>query len=508
MTNKVIVCNSAALAAKYGANANLIQNGVNRLIAADNARGIQSRYVAIDDAATMQGFHAPPVTNPADTRQNKDAVDAVYGSAAPDYILLLGGPDLIPHQDIVNPVYDGNNDVDPIAWSDLPYACDAPYSQNAQDFIGPTRVVGRLPDVTGSADPEYLLNLLDLAVNYVAGSPASYAPYLGVTASVWSGSTALSLNAIFGSSTDMQVSPPAGPAWPPKLFSRKSHFFNCHGADIDPHFYGQQGTQFPIALDAGLVAGQLTEGTVMAAEACYAAQLYAPAAEPTGRMGMANTYMSSGCSAYFGSTTIAYGEFTTNADADLLCQYFFEAIRAGASSGRAALQARQNYARAGASLSPTDLKTLAQYLLLGDPSIVPVAPPVAAHLIAGAAGEDREHANRRKFLIATGREIVRTKAVSSGRPDRAASATLTQALRTLAQQFEMDEPAILSFSVRNTAGLESVPRALAARAPVASEYHIVTSRRLVDTAPVRLISLLEVEASGDEILRTRQLVSR
>jgi hypothetical protein len=97
MTNKAIICNSSALTTKYAAGANLIQNAVQTLIAADGARGIQSRYVAIDDNATMQGFGGAPVTTPSDPRQNKDAIDAVYRSLAPDYILLLGGPDLIPH---------------------------------------------------------------------------------------------------------------------------------------------------------------------------------------------------------------------------------------------------------------------------------------------------------------------------------------------------------------------------------------------------------------------------
>ena len=506
MTNKVIVCNSGALAAKYQAGANLIQNAVTQLIAADNVRGIQSRYVAIDDAATMQAFHGVPVTNATDPHQTKDAIDAVYSSAAPDYILLLGGPDLIPHQDIANPVYDGNNDVDQIAWSDLPYACDAPYSQNAQDFVGPTRVVGRLPDVTGVNDPAYLVNLLTLAANFAPGPPASYAPYLGVTASVWPGSTSLSLNAIFGNSTDMQVVPPATDAWPAALLSRKSHFFNCHGAATDPHFYGQQGDQYPFALDAGLVAGNLTPSTVMAAEACYGAQLYAPTADIP--MGMANTYLSSGSSAYFGSTTIAYGDADTNSDADLICQYFLESLLAGASSGRAALEARQNYARAGASLSPTDLKTLAQYLLLGDPSLVPVAPPAAPHAIPGAAAADAERASRRMVLIAAGREIARTKAVSSGRPDAARSSTLEQTLRAFAAQLEMEEPVILSFSVSNTAQLANVPHALSMRSPAASEYHVVSSRRPAGDSPVQLISLLEVEARGEQILRTRHLLSR
>jgi hypothetical protein len=38
---------------------------------------------------------------------------------------------------------------DPDVPSDLPYACEAAFSRRPQDFLGPTRVVGRLPDLTG-----------------------------------------------------------------------------------------------------------------------------------------------------------------------------------------------------------------------------------------------------------------------------------------------------------------------------------------------------------------------
>src|SRR5713101_7104466 len=62
----------------------------------------------------------------------------------PQYIVLLGAVDVIPHQDLQNPAYNpGRPDDDPdqIVPSDLPYACAAPYSQNAADFIAPARVV-------------------------------------------------------------------------------------------------------------------------------------------------------------------------------------------------------------------------------------------------------------------------------------------------------------------------------------------------------------------------------
>jgi hypothetical protein len=74
-------------------------------------------------------------------KQNKTAVDGVFRSVAPDYIMLLGATDVIPHQDMKNPLYTSptGDDPDPIAYGDVPYACEAPYSQDPQNFTGPTR---------------------------------------------------------------------------------------------------------------------------------------------------------------------------------------------------------------------------------------------------------------------------------------------------------------------------------------------------------------------------------
>ena len=62
--------------------------------------------------------------------------------------MILGAPDVVPHQDMKNPAFDPPDDPDEYAYGDLPYACDAPYSRDIATFKGPTRVVGRLPDLT------------------------------------------------------------------------------------------------------------------------------------------------------------------------------------------------------------------------------------------------------------------------------------------------------------------------------------------------------------------------
>jgi hypothetical protein len=150
MNDKVIVTNLSALKKKYGSGFSVVKKAIDRLIAADKRQGINTRLVALDNSATMKKLKAPVVKKAVDPKQNKRAIDGVFKALAPEYVMILGSTDIIPHQDMKNPVFDGVNDADEFAYGDLPYACEAAYSQNAADFIGPTRVVGRLPDITGA----------------------------------------------------------------------------------------------------------------------------------------------------------------------------------------------------------------------------------------------------------------------------------------------------------------------------------------------------------------------
>jgi hypothetical protein len=125
---------------------------VKALIASDKARGFRTRLIALDSASDMKKGIGAEVTDPTSARQNKAAIDAIYTALTPDYLMILGAVAVVPHQDLNNPMY-GADDPDEYAYGDVPYACEAPYSQQPEKFIGPTRVVGRLPDLTGSTDP-------------------------------------------------------------------------------------------------------------------------------------------------------------------------------------------------------------------------------------------------------------------------------------------------------------------------------------------------------------------
>src|SRR5271170_287740 len=169
--NKVIVTNISAIKQKYGDNYPKIALALQAMIAADAARGIQTRIIALDNRPTMQRFGAPPVVTPSDAGETKVAIDAVWRATKPDYLLILGAPDIVAHQDLINPVYAPNDDDDRTVPSDLPYACEHSFSRNIADFRGPTRVVGRLPDLCGKPDAGYFIRVLRFASDYRQRAP-------------------------------------------------------------------------------------------------------------------------------------------------------------------------------------------------------------------------------------------------------------------------------------------------------------------------------------------------
>ncbi|MDC8447992.1 MAG: hypothetical protein LV473_06520 [Nitrospira sp.] len=475
MDDKVIVTNHSALMKKYGRQGTAkIRQAVRALTAADKKRGLKTRVVYLDDAKVMKKFGGKPVANVADPRANKEAIDAVFTSLQPDYLMILGAPDVVPHQDLDNPVYnpqDGDDDTQ--AWGDVPYACEAPYSRDPARFVGPTRVVGRVPDLVSAAEPSYLLMLLKTATSAQCREPDLYAGYLGLSAAEWEGSTRMSINNIFGQATDLLLSPPTGPDESHGRLGNRAHFINCHGAPASPEFWGQRGNSYPTALTTKATEGKIVDGTVAAVECCYGAELY-DATTLGIELPICQSYLRQGAYGYFGSTTIAYGPAGANGAADLICQYFLLQILEGASLGRAALAARQQFVQGTAQMDPIDLKTLAQFCLLGDPSLHPVlrnTPTTVPKNTVTSQAERFFRAERRAKLQETGAFLSKTKPTASQQvPARKLSPTTKQALANIAKQAGLESSqAFSAFAVK---GAPSPKREASKGSAVPSRYFV------------------------------------
>ena len=284
----------------------------------------------------------------------------------------------------------------------------------------------------------------------------------------------------------------------------------------------KKGNKYPVAHEASWIGGKINEGTVAAMECCYGGELYDPLLLSSRQAGICNTYLAGKAYGYFGSSTIAYGPAEGNGSADLLCQYFLRRVLAGASLGRAALEARQEFAQAGPDLDPIDVKTLAQFSLFGDPSITPVAAP-APHMAVtkekttaarmGAAPIAR--AERRRQLLTKGVIISNTQPVARRATRTSISARMLTTLRRLAAKAHIAQPKMLTFRIesagRPTVGAQMQKAFAAAHSqlPKATAYHVAIgrSKRTADAPVVQITAVVAKEFDG-KIVSYRELHSR
>ena len=421
--DKVLVTHSGALRRKYGpAGAAAVRAALDALVAADAARGLLSRVLLLDNAASMKAVKAAAVPD-GDWVAAVRAVDLAATRWLPSYIALVGATDVVPQARVRNPLAGLGDDADPFVPSDLPYACDRPDTWNAPaghlmdpgELLAVTRVVGRIPDLVGATEPSMLLAALATATGYTQRRATSFQRVFSLSASVWKGSTVQSVDLLPGPAPTTHLSPPARTGWGKRDLAPRVHFVNCHGGDTTPDWFGQLagGAIDTVALAPEDIDGRITEGTFVAAECCYGA-MHADPADLGGRVPLLWAYLRSGGYAGVGSSTTSYGPADGNGQADLICRYVLEGVMAGASTGRAMLDARQRFIRELGSMGPEDLKTLAQFDLLGDPSLQAVAlagrssgtpkrvgVPKAARATAPQAGLAR----RRAVLAASGRAL-------------------------------------------------------------------------------------------------------
>lgn len=365
---KIIISSKKNLELKYGTLFPKIDKLLSLLIEADKERQIDTKTVFIDDPKSAKSAGIKPVTT-VNMKACKNAVDKLYKKYLPAYIVILGAQDVFPFQEITNPA----DDDDATVASDLPYACDAPYGKDIAAFTGPTRVFGRIPDVPGKqTNIDYLKTVLENAIHHTPVKPDQYKKYFSVSAQVWKKSTQLSLESMFGDASKLLLSPGNTSKYTATQLKAQTHFYNCHGVFNDPRYYGQKGSQYPVALEATGLDKKVSSGTIVAAECCYGADMFEPSLLDPPGLSIANTYLLNNAIAFVGSSTIAYGPADSQGLADIITQHFIKGILNGASTGRALLEARQHFLTiSGPHLDPYELKTLAQFYLLGDPALQP-----------------------------------------------------------------------------------------------------------------------------------------
>src|SRR6478609_247966 len=140
MAEKVIISHRGNIEIKYGSKSRAVVAVLNRLKSWGTKNGIKSEIIFLDDAAVMKSLNAEVVPNNAKEEAFKTAIDQVYDELEPDYLVLVGAQDIIPYQTLKNPAR--RLDEEETVPSDLPYASDAPYSNDVKKYLSCTRVVG------------------------------------------------------------------------------------------------------------------------------------------------------------------------------------------------------------------------------------------------------------------------------------------------------------------------------------------------------------------------------
>jgi hypothetical protein len=487
---KCVITSRKNLRAKYGRKASAVEKLLTRLVASDKKRSIRTMIVYIDDAASVKKAGIPVV--PSITRRScKEAIDKLYQKHRPAYLVVFGAQDIIPFQEIRNPT----DDEDVVIPSDLPYACDKPFSTRIQSFTGPTRVMGRIPDLPGQSDPAYITRIMENIFGHKSVDDTLMMDYFAISCDVWKKSTRQSLLSIFGNHDKLKLSPPAGERYTRTDLKPRTHFYNCHGALVDPRFYGEKAGRQPVAQHSAMLKRKITAGALVAAECCYGAELYNPDQQDDRQMGIAHAYLQEGAMAFMGSSTVAYGPPDGQDLADLITQYFVKQVIAGSSTGRALLEARQQFlAQVGPHLDPFELKTLAQFYLLGDPSLHAVSEKF---LDSGSDSAD----NTRLNLYTRGINLSKTLSPSTRSSLHGKKTTSSASMRKILNQtgFTGKEPSTM-YNVR-VQGAEASSFAKSIAGEGGDGLHFRAFRKTT-TKNDRLLTseVLVVKQSGNEVI--------
>ncbi len=374
MRTKIIVTNESAMQRKYTDKWSSIVLLLNCLIEHDLKRGIATQVIYLDHPLEMNGRQ---VTDCKNEKQNKDAVDFICQDKNPAYLILLGAWDIIPFQNLIDPMK-----ISGVMPSDLPYACNAPYSKNSNNFTDAERIVSRLPDVVGSKEKGFdvLVRTLNAILHSTRKPKTHFALPWAVCTSKRKFSMEKSLRDMYGISNVSSlchVAPPEGPSWKLGYYDKSVHFNILHGGKNRNTLYGESPEErpvYPVAVNSSDIDGNLSTETIVLTMSCFGSQLYAPKRGQT--LPFANMYFYSNASAMVGCLEQTYsipdecGGGRTLGDR-LLSEFFINLNNR--SVGEAFLLARQTMKNNSFLTRPHNLRMFATFTLYGDASLIPMA---------------------------------------------------------------------------------------------------------------------------------------
>ncbi len=306
-------------------------------------------------------------------------------------LLIVGGPEIVPFHHLPNPTFD----------TDLDVPSDNPYATIDKNYFIPQWPVGRLPGEAGSDAGLLLSQIRQLVYRY--GKNTKTAKFgglnfgaifnsiwqffsnlgrnlesnknLGYSAEVWREASENVFKTI-GNANDLRLSPPDNASSIGLINdSLDLGYFNLHGVEDGPNWYGQKdfsstvaGPDYPIALNPDKFSVDNPSPGFVLSEACYGANVNKKQLAEA----LSLKFLDSGTRSFIGSTCIAYGSVTTPLiAADFLAEAFWRNVLNEQPAGYALMQAKLSLAeemtKQQGFLDGEDQKTLLSFILFGDP---------------------------------------------------------------------------------------------------------------------------------------------
>jgi hypothetical protein len=452
---KLSVTVGARLRHKYGAKLKQIEAARKAWIEANDKNDICTVHVEVDSSRAMKKYGMAPVKlvdGKAAPPDIKRAIDALWKRLKPDYLVLFGGCDIVPMFKVDNPFDDSPGDDHRLAsHSDLfelqekvptdnPYASSLPFhASDRKSYLVPDRVIGRIPDRVGDANPAWLCRYLNTAKNWEPQPVSRYREAYAICSYQSRRAADKCMKYIARPDSKLLVSPRIKDNWTSAhhRLSARLHVIKCHGSPGTPKVYGEKSDYLPDALKTDTLRTYLKPATVVGTTCCYGAQIFSPAqavdakskavaiaehVKPTqGGWPLASTYLRDGALGFVGPTVTAYAGDSEMMYADWIVAGYLNSILGGASIGRAFLETKQDYSRwtlqQGQAHGLMESMTLIEYVLLGDPSITPVTyqlKELGGEIILDA----EERRQRRVALLAEERRQRRVVRVQMAREIR------------------------------------------------------------------------------------------
>ena len=314
-------------------------------------RGVAYAYLDLDQFPGANGSSVSSVV---------DALRKVVNVARPKYLFILGSEDVVDVIRWEDPTSDDKNVPSDLCYSTLD--TNSPCNGQRYDFDEVVRV-GRLPTFPDETADEFT-SYFENATLY-SGRLGETEPY-GLSALVWEDESIDELGAI--SSKLVDVSPPVDKDSVGQRIGDDVNlmFFNLHGSNGDEYWYGQKERDYPKAFSPQVLADR--DGAYMlGVEACYGARFL-------GGLGPDDsillTALQNKCLAFLGSSRIAYGaSHPEGSCADIVIGTFIEGLADGQSAGDAHCEGLKRLFEDNDAPDDSEIKTLAEFALYGDPSV-------------------------------------------------------------------------------------------------------------------------------------------